>query len=57
MNNAVHGKAIESMRNSIDVRLLSNKKDYLKSKPSYISQKYLKMIQPQCIKVNLTLTH
>ena len=36
MNNAVYGKAIENLRNRIDVKILSNKKDYLKwaSKPS-----------------------
>ena len=41
MNNAVYGKTIENIRNSIDVRLLSNKKDYLKcaSKSSYMPHK------------------
>ena len=41
MNNAVHAKTMENGRNRIDVRLVSNKKDYLKwtSKPSYMSQK------------------
>ena len=40
INNAVYGKTIENL-NRIDVRLVSNKKDYLKwtSKPSYMSQK------------------
>ena len=40
MNN-VYGKAMEKVRNRIDVKLVSNKKDYLKwtSKPSYISCK------------------
>ena len=39
MNNAIHGKAMENLRNRIDVKLLNNKEDYLKctSKPSYIS--------------------
>ena len=34
-------KTIENLRNRIDVRLLSNEKDYLKctSKPSYMSHK------------------
>ena len=39
MDNAIHGKAMENLRNRIDVKLLNNKEDYLKctSKPSYIS--------------------
>ena len=42
----MYGKAMENLRDRIDVRLVSNKKDYLKwtSKPSYMSQKYLTMI-------------
>ena len=41
MNNVVHGKAKENLRNKIDVRLVSNEKDYLKwkSKLIYMSQK------------------
>ena len=46
INNAVHGKTKRNLRNRIDVRLISNEKEYLKwiSKPSYMSQKYLTMI-------------
>ena len=32
MNNAVHGKTIENLRNRIYVKLVNNKKDYLKTK-------------------------
>ena len=41
MNNAVNGKAIEDLRNRINVKLVSNRKHYLKwaSKPSYMSHK------------------
>ena len=40
MNNAIYRKTIENLRNRIDVKLVSNKKDYLKwtSKPSYMSR-------------------
>ena len=39
MNNVVYGKTMENLRNWIDVKLVSNEKDYLKwtSKPSYRS--------------------
>ena len=41
MNNVVYGKTLKSVRNIIDVKLVSNKEDYLKwiSKPSYMSHK------------------
>ena len=41
MSNAVYGKTMKNLRNIIDVRLVSNRKDCLKwtSKPSYILQK------------------
>ena len=38
MNNAVYSKTIENLRNRINVRLVSNKKDWT-SKLSYMSQK------------------
>ena len=40
MNNAVYGKTMKNLRNRIDVKLVSNKKDYLEwtSKPSFMSQ-------------------
>ena len=41
MNNAIYGKAMENLRNRTDVKIVNNKKDYLKctSKPSYMSHK------------------
>ena len=38
-NNDVYGKIMEKLRKRIDVKLVNNKKDYLKwkSKPSYMS--------------------
>ena len=46
MKNAVYGKTIETLRNRIDVRLVSNEKEYLKwtLKQNFMSQKYLTMI-------------
>ena len=41
ISNAVYGKTKEDLRNRIDVKLVSKKKEYLKctSKPCYMSQK------------------
>ena len=41
MKNAMYGKAMENLRNRIDVKLVSIEKDFLKctSKPSYIAHK------------------
>ena len=41
MNNSVYGKTMEKLRKRINVRLVSNAKDYTKytSKPIFISQK------------------
>ena len=41
MNNSVLGKTMENLTKRTDVRLVSNKKDYLKwtSKPNFKSQK------------------
>ena len=41
MNNAMYGKAMENLRNWIDVKLVTKEKGYLKflSKPNYILHK------------------
>ena len=41
MENTIYGKTMENLRNRIDVKLVNNKKDYLKctSEPRYISHK------------------
>ena len=46
MKNVAYGKIMENLRKRIDVRFVSNNKDYLKrkSKPNYVSQKKLTMI-------------
>ena len=56
MNNAVYGKTMENLRNRIDVKLASNKKDYLK-RSSYMSQKIFdnNLVTIRKNKVTLTL--
>ena len=39
MNNGAYRKTMENLRNKIDVKLVTNKKNYLKPKPSYMSHK------------------
>ena len=41
MNNSAYGKTRENLRKRVNVRLVNNAKDYLKSviKPTFISQK------------------
>ena len=59
MSNAVYGNTMENVRNRIDVKLVSNKKDYLKwtSKPSYMSHKIFvnDLVAIHKSKVTLTL--
>ena len=59
MNNAVYGKTMETLRNRIDVKLVSNKNDDLKgtSKPSYMSHKIFDndLVARRKNKVTLTL--
>ena len=58
MNNTVYGKKMKNLRNRIDVKLVSNKKDYLKwtFKPSYMfeckRQNYINAYQT-CIHWNV----
>ena len=46
MNNAIHVKTMENLRNRIDLKLVNNEKKHLKcrSKPKCMSQKYLIII-------------
>ena len=55
LTNAVQDKTMKNVRNRIDVRLVSNKKDYLQwvLKPNYMSQKYLIMIWLKFVKIKL----
>ena len=41
MNNTIYGKAMETLRNRINIKLVNNEKDYLKrtSKRSYMLDK------------------
>ena len=59
MTNVVNGKTAENVRNRIDVKLVSNKRDYLKwtSKPSYMSHKIFDndLVAIRKNKVTLTL--
>ena len=43
MNNAIYGKAMENLRNRIDLQIINSEKVYLKctSKPSYMSLKII----------------
>ena len=59
MNSAIYGKAIENLRNIIDVNVVNNKKGSLKctSKPSYMSHKIFdtNLVAIRKIKVSLKL--
>ena len=56
MKNGAYGKTMKNLRNRIDVKLVSNKRDYLKcaSKPSYMSHKIFKNVP--ILKNTVTLT-
>ena len=59
MNNAVYGKAMKNLRNRIDVKLVSSKRDYLNwtSKPNSMSYKIFdnELVAIRKNKVTLTL--
>ena len=50
MINVIYGKAIENLRNRINVKLVNNKKDYLKrTSKLYVTT----LIYSQCVKASL----
>ena len=58
MNNAIHGKTMENLRNRINVKLVTNEKEYLKctSKPSYMLHKIFDNNLVAIRKSKITLT-
>ena len=54
MINSVYGKTMENLRKRINVRLVNNKKDFLKytSRSTYITQKILVKIMLLLMKLN-----
>ena len=58
MNNVAYGKTMENLRNRIDIKLESIKKDYLKqiSKPSYMSHRIFDYASVAIRKNKVTLT-
>ena len=51
MDHAIYGKAIENLRNRIDVKLVNNEKYYLKfiSKPNNMSHKMTNLHTLECV--------
>ena len=58
MNNAVYVRTMENVTTRTDVRLVSNKKDYLKktTKPGYMLQKIFDNDLAAILKSKVTLT-
>ena len=56
MNNVVYRKLMESLRNTIDLKLVSNKKNYLKwtSKRSYMPHKIFDIDLIEIRKIKIT---